>query len=426
MWKAGGLVLRRAPFEAYLCERFAGGWIETRAVLALLARGLYPGLGGKIRIPEKEVIRLRASLAEKAAGGSEKALRRALLGMGWGEVGLLDRLRGRLLVERLASLGPEKKKALPEEVRSLLERPLPPLLPGRLGDLAGDRRARVVRLLLGRGKISFFLERREGGGEVLAWSGREPLVRTEEILVDLLGVLTETERRRAFREYLALRAAEKALGRVIRVKDGNRGPGKAWPSPARAWMEAVREAFLSSPEGRASSPALAKAARRAAARRIRGFFLLVPALRKSSGRPGFPGDQKRALGKARALRKALEKGEAVPGKVLPGLRASWGREGAWKRAGGLEGPTQKLLGLEELELRLATPLDGLGLGENPAWSLLLFSRKGGWIRTSTWWGPLLFKLEEESQGPDPSLGEVRSLEGRMRFFAWCRRLLTRM
>ncbi len=416
------MVLRRASFEAYLCERFARGWTRTRAVLALFARGLYPGFPGKIRIPEKEVIRLRASLAGKVAGGDEKALRRALLARGWGEVGLLDRLRGRLLAERLASLGPGKRKVFPGEVRSLLEAPLPPLLPSTLEDLEGDGRARLLESLAA-GKVSYFLERREGGGEVLAWLGGKPLVRTEEILVDLLGVLTETERRRAFREYLALRMAERRLGKVLRV-EGKEARGGKGDRPAQAWMRRVRAAFLASPEGKASRPLLARAARRAASRGILGFFLLVPALRKSSGRPGFPGDQKKALSRALALKEALEKEETAPAEALARLRLGFSKGEAWKKVEDLEGRASGALGLEELERRMATPLDGLGLGENPAWSLLLFSRKGAWTLTSTWWGPLLFKEDGETRETSPSPALVHTLEGRMRFFAWCRSLLS--
>ncbi len=415
LWKAGGLVLRRAPFEAYLCERFAWDWIRTRAVSALFARGLYPGFPWKIRVPEAKVLALRAALAGKTEKGGEKALRRALLSMGWGEVPLLDHLRVRLLVQGLAGLAPEKKKVLPREVRALLEGALPPLLPSRLGDLARDGRAQVAALLA-KGRIHSYLERREGGGTVLAWTGDTPLVRTEEILVDLLGVLTETERRRAFREYLALRMAEERLGKVCRVEEG--------AGRAEAWMGRVRAGFLASPEGKAPWPLLARAARKAAAGWVEGRLLLVPALRASSGRPGFPGDQKRALARARDLREELEGGRLSPGEGVKRLCST--SPGGWarRRVEYLAGFSGKALGLKDLEGLFRTPLDGLGLGGNPAWTLLLFSRKGSWTLAGTWWGPLLFEQEKGGKEGRADAAEVSALEGRMRFLAWCRYLLS--
>jgi len=398
LWKSGGLVLRRGPFEAYLCERFARDWIRTRAVLALFERGLYPGVPEKIRIPGREVLALRSRLAGRAAGGDEKELRRKLLALGWGEVSLLDRLKGRLLVERLASLPRKERKALPEGAALLLSERLPPLLPSGLEDLAGDSRERILRHLAA-GKVVYFLERRTGGGTVLAWSGRTPLVRTEEILVDLLGVLTETERRRAFREYLALRKAEDRLGRTVLPLRGKR-TGKGERSPAGAWMDAVREAFLSSPEGRNSPPLPAGRIRKAALRLLEGEFLLVPALRAASGRPGFPGDQRRALAGAKALRKELEEGRtsfaAAASKVRAGMKEGTAL-GRWNAFAELTG---KRMGLKEMERAFATPLDGLGLGENPAWSLFLFAERGKWILTRTWWGPLLFRLGKEGEIPE--------------------------
>ena len=419
LWKAGGLAVRRSSFEAYLCERFARSWTRVRAVLALFARGLHPGLPEKIRIPEKDVIELRAILAGKVSGGDEKALRRELLSFGWGEVGVLDRLRGRLLVERLAAFSAKKKKALPAGVRKLLSDLLPPLLPPRLEDLETDGRARVLDLLA-ESKVSFFLERREGGGEILAWAGREPLVKTEEVLVDLLGVLTETERRRAFREYLALRTAENRLGRILRAETGSLPRAV---SPARAWMGRARAAFLASPQDKDPRPVLAKAARRAAAEKVQGVFLLVPALRKSSGRPGFPGDQKRALERARTLKEELEGGES-PSKVREGILAGLPPGKAVERVREVMDLSGRELAFPELEAALDTPLDGLGLGENPAWSLLLFAKKGEWTLVSTWWGPLLFRLEKKSRIQEKKAALLApELEGRMRFFAWCRRLL---
>ena len=368
--------MERGTFEAYLCQRYAFDWIETRGMLRLFEKGEFPGIQGRIEADLGKVMDARCMLARALSRGREGELRQLLLSIGWGEVRLHDELRLRIIVSRLAKRGmPDLKGGFP-------------VLPASLEDLEEGPRNALKRFFSGDSLVHSLGEAGEAERTLLLFKGK-PLVELEEVKPDVLGAITESERASALREFYLM----KLCGKIFRF------PSKRISKPVfGAWLKALKNHMMD--KGAAIPERIERQAEGIAGTSIEADFILLPALRPGSGRPGHRLDF--VFSRKRAERLIGELVDGLPlGAALKRAREGFGRGLGLAKIHKLESLSGKWIDYDDLRRTLDFTVSFLGFCFDFKKRVLLLEKTRKWYIVPSPWGYVLVRVNRKRKKKVP-------------------------